>query len=124
MELPSDVPKLEPPVSNAVPEKSEEPPKQPAPAPEPVVEPTPAKVVPPHPAPTSLPTPALTSSAGATPSPKLVSRSAIFSSRASARNRTTDQPVVLPSSFGPVDKVGMQFGSLSLNAESLFDPSP
>ncbi|KAJ3557311.1 hypothetical protein NP233_g11776 [Leucocoprinus birnbaumii] len=36
---------------------------------------------------------------------------AALSSRASARNRTTDQPVVMPSSFGSVEKVGMQFGS-------------
>jgi hypothetical protein len=123
VDLPTEEPKPDPPAPSIAPEKSEEPSKPPAPAPEPAVDSTPTKVEPPsQPLAPSLPTPALTSSAAATPSPKLVSRTAGLSSRASARNRTTDQPVVMPSSFGSVEKIGMQFGSLTLNAESLFEP--
>lgn len=53
-------------------------------------------------------------------------RPAAVSHRSSARyNKTIDQPVVMPSSFGSgIEKVGMQFGSLSLGGESLFDSSP
>jgi hypothetical protein len=36
---------------------------------------------------------------------------------ASARYKT-DQAVVLPSSFGGIEKIGMQFGSLSLGGDS------
>jgi hypothetical protein len=39
---------------------------------------------------------------------------------AAARRYKTDQPVVMPSGFG-LEKIGMQFGSLSLGGESLFD---
>jgi hypothetical protein len=53
----------------------------------------------------------------ATPSPRLAGRSA---HRISARHKTTDQPVVMPNSFGAsIEKVGMQFGSLSLGGDSL-----
>ncbi len=56
----------------------------------------------------------------ATPSPKLAGRSAAGSHRLSARYKTTDQPVVMPNSFGAsIEKVGMQFGSLSLGGDSL-----
>jgi hypothetical protein len=56
----------------------------------------------------------------ATPSPKLAGRSAAGSHRISARHKTTDQPVVMPNSFGAsIEKVGMQFGSLSLGGDSL-----
>ena len=51
----------------------------------------------------------------ATPSPKLSSRQAAASHRNSARYKVTDQPVTLPLSFGiGIEKVGMQFGSLSV----------
>jgi hypothetical protein len=56
----------------------------------------------------------------ATPSPKLAGRSAAGSHRLSARYKTTDQPVVMPNSFGAsIEKAGMQFGSLSLGGDSL-----
>ena len=51
----------------------------------------------------------------ATPSPKLSSRPAATSHRSSAKYKVTDQPVTLPLSFGVgIEKVGMQFGSLSV----------
>ena len=54
----------------------------------------------------------------ATPSPKLAGRSTASSHR--IRHKTTDQPVVMPNSFGAtIEKVGMQFGSLSLGGDSL-----
>lgn len=60
----------------------------------------------------------------ATPSPKLGGRSAAGSHRLSSRYKTTDQPVVMPNSFGAsIEKVGMQFGSLSLGGDSL-DSNP
>jgi len=50
-----------------------------------------------------------------TPSPKLTTRPAVSSHRSSARHKIPDQPVTLPLSFGSgIEKVGMQFGSLSL----------
>lgn len=50
-----------------------------------------------------------------TPSPKLTTRPAVSSYRTSARYKIPDQPVTLPLSFGPgIEKVGMQFGSLSV----------
>jgi len=68
-------------------------------------------------------TPILPQAATATPSPKLTGRP-VVSHRSGARHKTTDQPVVMPSSFGPgVEKVGMQFGSLGLGGESLLDPN-
>ncbi|KAJ7160884.1 hypothetical protein C8R46DRAFT_1194293 [Mycena filopes] len=64
----------------------------------------------------------------ASPSPSLkpagAVRPAAGSHRSSARYKTIDQPVVMPSSFGSgIEKVGMQFGSLSLGGESSFDNS-
>ncbi|KAI1790606.1 hypothetical protein LXA43DRAFT_946929 [Ganoderma leucocontextum] len=49
--------------------------------------------------------------------------------RTTAKFKTTDQPVVLPASFGSgVEKIGMQFGSLSLGGEdfdgSIQEPAP
>ncbi|KAF7320801.1 CUE domain-containing protein [Mycena chlorophos] len=63
----------------------------------------------------------------ASPSPSLKSRPTPSSHRNSARYKvTTDQAVVMPSSFGTgLEKVGMQFGSLSLGSDSSFDaPEP
>ncbi|KAF5376032.1 hypothetical protein D9615_007767 [Tricholomella constricta] len=69
-----------------------------------------------------LATPVLSQTAAATPSPKLSGRSAAGTHRSSARYKNIDQPVVMPSSFGTgIEKVGMQFGSLSLGGESLLD---
>ena len=74
---------------------------------------------------TSLSTPILSQPAAATPSPKLSGRPAVVSHRSSARYKTIDQPVVMPSSFGQgIEKVGMQFGSLSLGGENLLDSNP
>jgi len=53
-----------------------------------------------------------------TPSPNLSSRPAVSSHRSSARHKVTDQPVTLPLSFGGIEKVGMQFGSLSVGDAS------
>lgn len=52
--------------------------------------------------------------------PKPSPRPSSGAHRGSARFKT-DQPVVMPSSFGSVEKVGMQFGSLSLGGETLAD---
>lgn len=72
-----------------------------------------------------LVTPVLSQGPAVTPSPKLSSRPAAVTHRSSARYKTIDQPVVMPSSFGSgIEKVGMQFGSLSLGGESLFDSNP
>jgi hypothetical protein len=55
----------------------------------------------------------------ATPSPRLSTRPAASSHRSSARYKVTDQPVTLPLSFGAgIEKVGMQFGSLSVGDAS------
>lgn len=60
----------------------------------------------------------------ASPSPKLTNRPAVASHRSSARYKVTDQPVTLPLSFGSgIEKVGMQFGSLSLADGSSTSPS-
>ena len=60
----------------------------------------------------------------ATPSPKLSSRPAVSSHRSSARYKVTDQPVTLPLSFGAgIEKVGMQFGSLSVGEASTTETS-
>ncbi|KAF7759751.1 hypothetical protein Agabi119p4_11446 [Agaricus bisporus var. burnettii] len=125
-EIPVEEPQPEPPALETVTEKMEDPPKPPAPVLAPIPEAAPAKMDPsPQTAAPALSASTLTSSAAATPSPKLASRPAVASSRASARNRATDQPVVMPSSFGSgVEKVGMQFGSLSLNGESVFESTP
>ncbi|KAF8064124.1 hypothetical protein FPV67DRAFT_1503608 [Lyophyllum atratum] len=73
----------------------------------------------------TLATPVLSQTAAATPSPKLSGRPAAGAHRSSARYKNIDQPVVMPSSFGTgIEKVGMQFGSLSLGGESLLDSTP
>lgn len=73
----------------------------------------------------SLATPVLSQVSTATPSPKLSGRPAATTHRSSARYKNIDQPVVMPSSFSTgIEKVGMQFGSLSLGGESLLDASP
>lgn len=74
---------------------------------------------------TTLATPILPQVTTATPSPTLAGRPPAVPHRSSARYKTTDQPVVMPSSFGAgVEKVGMQFGSLGLGGESLLDSNP
>ena len=79
-------------------------------APEPVAVPTP--VVAPAPVPVAVSAPSVT----ATPSPKLAGRTAV---RAGVRYKIPEQAVTMPLTFGStvVEKVGMQFGSLSLNGE-------
>lgn len=81
-------------------------------------EPTKPEVKPaPSPAPAPA-TPALAAPSAAAPSPKLSARPAAGSHRSSARYKVTDQPVTLPISFGSgLEKVGMQFGSLSLGGD-------
>jgi hypothetical protein len=52
--------------------------------------------------------------------PSVQSRPVAVTNRSSARYKTTDQPVVMPISFGAgIEKVGMQFGSLSLGGDVL-----
>ncbi|KAJ8462112.1 hypothetical protein ONZ51_g11110 [Trametes cubensis] len=52
--------------------------------------------------------------------PSIQARSTPISHRTNPKFKTTDQPVVLPASFGSgVEKIGMQFGSLSLGGEDL-----
>ncbi|KAL7278639.1 hypothetical protein PYCCODRAFT_1387865 [Trametes coccinea BRFM310] len=52
--------------------------------------------------------------------PAIQTRSTPVSHRTNAKFKTTDQPVVMPASFGSgIEKVGMQFGSLSLGGEDL-----
>ena len=89
----------------------------PAPMPEPVPSGPPAQLQsPPQNVKTELASP---------PKPITQVRVAATSHRNSARYKTIDQPVVMPSSFGSgIEKVGMQFGSLSLGGESLFDSAP
>ncbi|KAJ7058295.1 hypothetical protein C8F01DRAFT_1305832 [Mycena amicta] len=60
------------------------------------------------------------------PSPSIKpSRPAASSHRNSARYKITDQAVVMPGSFGSgIEKVGMQFRSLSLGGETSFDNAP
>jgi hypothetical protein len=61
---------------------------------------------------------ALPAQATAASSPKLTTRPPAASYRSSARHKVTDRPVTMPLSFGTgVEKVGMQFGSLSLGGE-------
>ncbi|KAK0216073.1 hypothetical protein IW262DRAFT_1397768 [Armillaria fumosa] len=88
--------------------------------PAPVEEPTPAQVPEPVlekvPEPEPIPSPIPPKAAAAPVRPAPVTH------RSSAKYKS-DQPVILPSSFGStVEKVGMQFGSLSLGGESIFDP--
>ncbi|KAI8972615.1 hypothetical protein BD414DRAFT_500093 [Trametes punicea] len=62
--------------------------------------------------PTTLPSKPLTPSVQTRPTP--------ISHRTNPKFKTTDQPVVMPASFGSgVEKIGMQFGSLSLGGEDL-----
>jgi hypothetical protein len=97
-------------------EQQEELPNAPA-APEPVLEPTPAPRE-------AEPEPAVVTATASPPKP-IAPRPVTGAHRSSARYKTIDQPVVMPSSFGSgVEKIGMQFGSLSLGGESLFDSNP
>jgi len=92
----------------------------PAPPPEIVIE-TKPEVPKPSPA-TSLPPTSALPRQVATPSPKLTTRPAVSSHRSSARYKIPDQPVTMPLSFGTgIEKVGMQFGSLSLGGDSSVD---
>ncbi|KII90171.1 hypothetical protein PLICRDRAFT_124097 [Plicaturopsis crispa FD-325 SS-3] len=85
--------------------------------------PEPSEPEPPAPAPSALPAqlqrqaPAETAPEPAKPQ----SRPAPVSHRSSARYKNIDQPVVMPSSnYGVgLEKIGMQFGSLSLGGDSL-----
>jgi hypothetical protein len=57
-----------------------------------------------------------------TASPKLTTRPPAVSHRTSARHKLTDQPVTMPVSFSTgIEKVGMQFGSLSLGGDDTND---
>lgn len=56
--------------------------------------------------------------------PSVSTRPAPAPHRTAAKFKTTDQPVVLPASFGSgVEKIGMQFGSLSLGGEDFDGPT-
>ncbi|KAH9922339.1 uncharacterized protein BXZ73DRAFT_104158 [Epithele typhae] len=88
---------------------------------EPPIEPS-APAVPPGVGPPAVPTvsPAVPPAKPLTPSAS--SRPTPISHRAT-KFKTTDQPVVLPASFGSgIEKIGMQFGSLSLGGEDLDAP--
>ncbi|TFK71578.1 hypothetical protein BDN72DRAFT_837479 [Pluteus cervinus] len=109
---PVDQPKVEA-IPEPVPEEKPEvlsPPPPPAqPDVEPVAEPRP------------LPAVSIQQLVAATPSPKLTTRPSSVAHR--ARHKTTDQPVVMPSSFGHgLEKIGMQFGSLNLNGDNVPEP--
>ena len=55
-------------------------------------------------------------------SPKLTTRPPAALHRTSARYKLTDQPVTMPVSFSTgIEKVGMQFGSLSLGGDDTND---
>jgi hypothetical protein len=96
------------PVAEEKPEAVEE---KPAAAPEPVPEQKPEVKASPAPV-AAHAAPALAAQVAATPSPKLSTRPAV---RTAARYKIPDQPVTMPLSFGTgLEKVGMQFGSLSL----------
>lgn len=65
---------------------------------------------------------ALPAQVTATPSPKFTTRPPVVSHRTGARHKVTDQPVTLPISFSTgIEKVGMQFGSLSLGGDGTSD---
>lgn len=88
---------------------------------EPEVEPTPAPepapVEPPAPA---QPTPKEPESVAKHIAPAVQIRPTSAAHRHSARFKNTDQPVVMPNNFGAgLEKIGMQFGSLSLGGEDL-----
>ena len=58
-------------------------------------------------------------------SPKLTTRPPAASHRTSARHKLTDQPVTMPVSFSTgIEKVGMQFGSLSLGGDETNNEPP
>ena len=58
----------------------------------------------------------------AIPSPKLTTRPPAASHRTSARHKVPDQPVTMPLSFSTgIEKVGMQFGSLSIGGDGTND---
>ena len=58
-------------------------------------------------------------------SPKLTTRPPAASHRTSARHKLTDQPVTMPVSFSTgIEKVGMQFGSLSLGGDDTNNEPP
>jgi hypothetical protein len=66
----------------------------------------------------ALPISTLPAQVTAISSPKLSTRPPAASHRTSARHKVTDQPVTMPISFGTgIEKVGMQFGSLSLGGD-------
>lgn len=54
-----------------------------------------------------------------------VSHGRSVNSRIGNRFKTTDQAVIMPSTFGSsVEKLGMQFGSVSLGGEDVTEPTP
>ncbi|PPQ74524.1 hypothetical protein CVT26_007920 [Gymnopilus dilepis] len=127
-EPPSEPAQVEtPPVLAAQELSKPEPVEEPTPAPEPLVEPK-VDVKMASPAPVAAQPATLTSQtagAAATPSPKLSARPAAVSHRSSARHKVTDQPVTMPLSFGTgIEKVGMQFGSLSLAGDGSVTVQP
>ena len=92
------------------------------PEPKPVDEPAPEHLVPPGV--TQQPTPESPAALPPKPlTPSISTRPTPVSHRA-PKFKTTDQPVVLPASFGTgIEKVGMQFGSLSLGGEDFDAPT-
>lgn len=88
---------------------------------QPEVEPTPA----PEPAPVEPPAPAQPTPKEPEPvakhiAPAVQIRPTSAAHRHSARFKNTDQPVIMPNNFGAgLEKIGMQFGSLSLGGEDL-----
>jgi hypothetical protein len=68
---------------------------------------------------------ALPAQVAAISSPKLTARPPAASHRTSARHKLTDQPVTMPVSFSTgIEKVGMQFGSLSIGGDETNDEPP
>lgn len=103
-------------------EPAVEPVKPTTPAPEIISTPAPAPPVEPKPIPATIAVAqsTLPLQVTATPSPK--PRPAGVH-RSSARYKIPDQPVTLPVSFGTgIEKVGMQFGTLSLSGDSVPEP--
>jgi hypothetical protein len=65
---------------------------------------------------------ALPAQVTAIPSSKLTTRPLAASHRTSARHKLIDRPVTMPVSFSTgIEKVGMQFGSLSLGGDDMTD---
>jgi hypothetical protein len=103
-----------------VPEVANLTPSEPVPAPEPVPEPAPVSLPAPQP---KEPISGLNDAI-----PKHVAhvqpRPSSAAHRHSARFKT-DQAVTLPNNFGSgLEKVGMQFGSLSIGGDEIFDAKP